>query len=372
MAPDQRFTDPEDEDLFDFPPVDQALSGDLDASAATGPSIELDEIDIDELAPILEESVAAPDPIFDAESAGTPDPVLDAGPPSLASSAPTKPTAGPVDLGPANPENLDEDLFDFDASFLVQLSKDLNGGSAPNQTPTAQAAQSAQGTTAPAAEATPAKAQPEPPAQPKAPAQAQPAQSRRPAPAVELEGGQDVFDMTVPVGPSGTLVPMGHEEGPRSRVVELLAIGFIIMNTGILLLAWRAGSQFQNTLLQVTQTLGNGSNGQPAAVPTRPVIDNPVVLVPATEPRPIPEPKPVQEAAKVEDPLTIDSLPRITLQAAEALLDEGQFDSARQRVFHLLANRDRYALTDELVTESEVLIARATQLQGRALTEVGR
>lgn len=375
MAPDERFTDPEDEDLFDFPAVDHPLSGSLDTVSGGGAALELDELDIDELGAVLGEELAPEDdPIFDAEPVSAlpvdpdPEPAFEEDPrglePEPASAAPTT-----MSQGDEMPDDLDADLFNFDASFLVQLSKDLKGGS--QDKPVAKAEQ-------PAPKAAPKKAKaapvdspsPEQAATESAQEEAAPAKQRRRRPtAEELAELDDVFDMDVP---RGTLVPLGHEEGPRNRVVELLAVGFIVINTGILLLAWRAGSQFQETLLQVTQTLGSSGGGRvEASVPTRPVIDEPLVLHPATEARPVPTPAPEVETQN-QDPHDLDDLPRITLRAAAALIDQGQFESARQRVFHLLANRDRYALADELVTEGEILIARSTQLQGHALQEVGR
>ncbi len=372
MAPDQRFTDPEDEDLFDFPSVDQPLSGNPGAVPPGGSALELDELDIDDLDAVLGEELAPEnDPIFDAEPGGA----LPGDPESTFQEEPGPVAAAPTTMsqGEGVPDDLDEDLFNFDASFLVQLSQDQKSASESESSPEPQkpAAKTAPKKAKEASVAPPAPEQAtEQPTEQPATTAPKPAKKTRPRPsAEELAELEDVFDMNVP---RGTLVPMGHEEGPRNRTVELLAIGFIVINTGILLLAWRAGSQFQETLLQVTQTLGNSTGGRvESSVPTRPVIDEPLVLNPATEARPVPVPVPVVEPVN-QDPHDLEDLPRITLRAAEALIDQGQFESARQRVFHLLANRDRYALGDDLVTEGEILIARSTQLQGHALQEAGR
>lgn len=152
--------------------------------------------------------------------------------------------------------------------------------------------------------------------------------------------------------------PPRRREG--SRLVELLAAAFLLVNGALILLAWRASSSFQETLARVTaevnETLAAHGREPSAVDPARApqVAARAVAGLPA------------RPAGQLED------LQAQSVRIARGLVAEGRYMDARRQLYLLLANRDMAPLDRALAAEAEYLVAETYELQGRALAEAGR
>ena len=144
---------------------------------------------------------------------------------------------------------------------------------------------------------------------------------------------------------------------PKGRLVELLVIAFLLVNTGIIVLAWQASSSFQDTLSEVTRTVADTISRQPSSA------GPPITYVPF----------PVEEESTPsndQDPSELEDLQVQSVGIARRLIEEGQYMDARRRLYLLLANQDLTSLDERLVTETEYLIAETYERQAQTLQEV--
>jgi hypothetical protein len=315
---DQRASAPAqdlDEDLFDFldvPPHIDVL-GSLEAPRAEAPTS------------------AAPQPAGDGRAA-------------IAAEAPAPNT---TEVDP------DEDLFDFDAIFIA-----ASEGAPPRRKPVEPEAPPAVAPAelappAPAGPAAPRAARSEPPARPRTQAQAKVAPAPRAA-----RSRAPVFDPHTPPG----LPPELADEPRRGRMIEVLAAAVLVLNTALILFAWRAGDDFRETLVQVTGAITQAvSEGQAQAGPPQPVV----VEVPA----PVEPVEPFEPFDETQPPAPTVPLERTVLEIAQERLAAGAFEEARRGLYRMLAGQDRAALPAEVVAEAELLIARSYYLQGKAVRE---
>lgn len=147
------------------------------------------------------------------------------------------------------------------------------------------------------------------------------------------------------------VLPQEPAESPlRSRLVMGLAAGFIIVNSLVLFLAWRASRSFESAMDSVRAEMRRAPQVVTVAEPT--TAEGPEALTPLEQPSP--------------EPL---SIPEAELLLAQRELEGGFFDDARKRLFRLLANRDRLTTAegDELA-RAEYLIARSYMLQAEAIS----
>jgi hypothetical protein len=154
-------------------------------------------------------------------------------------------------------------------------------------------------------------------------------------------------------------LPQGQgEPAPRGRMIEILALCFLVANTALVLFAWRAGDDFRSTLDHVGDAVTSAvAEGQVRAATE--VAAQLRAQVPAA---------PAPTEVRVELPVVpAPDLATTGLDLAREALDAGRFEDARQGLARLLANRDRAALPEELVLEARRLVALSYHLQGQAL-----
>lgn len=426
MAPDpiQSSADSEDEDLFDFPSVIQAASGAyLGATTAsikaapmaaepqaTADSVpDKDILGADDLLETLDhiDAMAMEGELPDFDTLTSETPILGEQPAAVDDVPATLPSAPEA----SSDADLDEDLFGFDGTSRRQLSDDVPSKgnadddvpsfamdslleeSGPELAPLADISGSGSGeddlilaktvktpsrpapkTSTPLVERSVKPKKEEPRAIPK------------PAPGRNLDKPAEPQFENIPIT-NTVMVPMGQDEGRRGRLIEILAIGFLVINTGLVLLAWRAGDQFQETLLSVAHTVGGALNQQPAMASSNPtlvqVVLPPVSQQPAQDPAantlpdsgsttpdaPVEQvqPQPQAQPLKIEVHTDLEGLLRMVLDDAITQLENGKPEAARSSLYHMIGNRDRSNLPDDIVDEAEILIARSYQLQGAAL-----
>ncbi|MEZ5973449.1 MAG: hypothetical protein R3F17_01310 [Planctomycetota bacterium] len=349
------FASPEDEDLFDFP-----VSPIYAAAGAEGPVYD------NGLAPTSASVVEPIDLSDDDTPAAAQAPAAAAAPAPAPAPAPAAP-AGPRPGGGLTQAevdfDLDEDLFGFDVLFeanqplsseadLVALDEEPQlsdvipaTGPAPVAAAPAPAPKPAQAAPA-AAKAAPA---------PKAPT------TKAPSPAAGAPAPVAPAPIPMESVPAGAWLPPGIDAGPepkRGRLLEILALSFLVLNTGLIALAWQAGSHFNETLASVTRSVSDavaeghtrGAENSATYVPNIPVQGSAPVEPEVASSK-------VEENTEDLEPADLLDMPRASLDLARERIRKGRYDDARRGLFHLLANRDRTALADEMVIEAETLIA---------------
>ncbi len=154
-------------------------------------------------------------------------------------------------------------------------------------------------------------------------------------------------------------VPVTAVSSGRDKLVLVLSICFLVVNTALILLAWQANSSFHATVKGVAEGIADGLSRQTqAAAP-----DVRLIPVPSTS-------GPPQEIDL--RPSLLDVRPVRSIERARGMMAEGYYLDARRVLYHLLANRDMVPLTEELAIEAEYLVAQTYELQGKALAEAQR
>ncbi|MFT7676844.1 MAG: hypothetical protein ACI8QC_000820 [Planctomycetota bacterium] len=424
MAPDpiNSSADSEDEDLFDFPSVLQAASGAnlgtttsstkaapaAATSQATEDSVSDEDIlSADDLLETLDDidamAMEGELPDFDTLTAETPIMGKEA---AAADSVPAPLPSAQISLD----GDLDEDIFGFDGNDIRQLSADLDAApafgnsqdddfdldddgedvptlnmdvllneSGPELAPLAgpsSADIASDDLILEKTVKTPARPAPKTSAplveRQVAPEKANPGAVPEPGPVRGLDMPAPPQFENLPVT-NTVMAPAGADDARRGHLIEILAIGFLVINTGLVLLAWRAGDQFQETLLTVARTVGGAVNQQPAmagnnTIPIQ-IMQPPVIQdteqdsAEDTIEQPVVQPQPLKQEVRVD----IDGLTRMVLDDAITQMENGKHEAARTILYHMISNRDRVTLPDAIVDEAEILIARSYQLQGAAL-----
>ena len=365
----QAFGGPEDEDLFDFP-VSPAYSAEGAAAGGSAPQDEPIALDdaADAPAPTPQEPVAAAQP-----EVTTPTP------------APTPNTAlNEVDF------DLDEDLFNFgplfdatqplstpaDAAAIAALDAQPEPAPATASAPAASPQATGAATTPRAAEPAPAPS-PAPSAAAAAPVPS--AQEPAKAPAMASLATDELLA-------AGMAPPAGVDWSPepkRGKLIEILAVSFLVLNTAMIVLAWRAGSDFRETLAAVTRTVTDSvaeghaqgqlrtaspmPQGTQASIPVNPDVIETDVNVEAPHNTGSNASRATTSQAQTQQPEQAPSdlldMPQASLELAMERIEAGRYSEARRGLFRLLANRDRTALSDAMVAQAEMLIARAFAAQ---------
>ncbi|MEM9381479.1 MAG: hypothetical protein AAGB93_16105 [Planctomycetota bacterium] len=175
-----------------------------------------------------------------------------------------------------------------------------------------------------------------------------------------------------PVGAGATL-----DRGPRillpedvpysnrveaQRYVWALVACFLLINTGIFVLAHQASSNFQTSITQATGLLAEAIARQNATRSSAPVLLAPSVEHTLVEPE---EDEPFQPDAWI-DPTDYRSPHEFAVGNAKALLAEGRFEDARRLLNHVLANQARVPLAPSLREEIDYLIPLTYYEQGNA------
>ena len=298
----------EDEDLFDFP-------------------------DVAGLQPLTPEPVSA-----QAEPA--PEPAL-AEEPIEAEVLPAEPIEIPPAIAALAAEDEgegDEDLFAFEELLLDPIVIEEPKPALEQAAPAPQAAAPAPAP-APAAPSTPSAAP----------------THRAPVEDEAEEESEPALDLEALLA---SLPQSQGEPAPRGRMIEILALCFLVGNTALVLFAWRAGDDFRSTLDHVGDAVTSAvAEGQVRAATE--VAAQLRAQVPAA---------PAPTEVRVELPVVpAPDLATTGLDLAREALDAGRFEDARQGLARLLANRDRAALPEELVLEARRLVALSYHLQGQAL-----
>ncbi len=357
------FGNPEDEDLFDFPVSPAYENAGRPESGDAG-----QEVGTPAQAP---ESFTEPN----AESNAQPDAEPDVAPTeAVASAAPaakaeTKPTAVPVEAVSAafSDEELDEDLFAFDSTFedtqplatdedLANLEQELNDYQASAENLNEEVAQES---TQVQETATETSAVP-------APGNIKRKRDRQEQPT--SKGGrraQKDIPESMWVPPAAIAV-----EPKRGPLLEILAVSFLALNTALILLAWRAGNQFSETLASVTHTVtdsvaeGHAQGQLRGPINTGPLVIGSAPVVPTGVTSEVKE-TPETTEGQTQEPSELLDMPRASLELAEQRIRKGRYSEARKGLFRLLANRDRTALSESMVIEAETLIAESYAVQSK-------
>lgn len=386
-----------DEDLFDFPDLDTVEPIAMEAPAPPAHPTPAHPAAAIELDAVLDAGVDAdtdggdvfgdePVPVATEAPVSTPEPVL-----------PEPRSADGDDFTPGDPLedapfDLDEDLFDFedldavmpaplsaqpassdfadlgsvadeDVADALARAEDLDLAPAPVPAASTLASEVA---TQPAGQSTD---QPGGRSVDDTTAEAQPA-STGAAPTDTLEPAAAPVEPTVPVAttPSETFdprvappAPRHAEPARRGRIVEILAVCFLVVNVTMVFFAWQAGDEFRQTLAQVSGSVSDALDRQPGAMGSVPVDPGPNVQV-------TPDLPPIEGEPVVELP----DLTRTAFELARTRLEEGEYEAARRGLQRLLANQDRAALEPAQVVEAEILIARSYYLEGLQIREDAR
>ncbi len=345
----------ENEDLFDFPLVGAYASQDVDAPSAP-------EQAAPEAAPVEEAAAEAPAP-----QAAAPTPTAEAAP-APKKAAPKKDLTGQAD--PA----LDEDLFDFETRFessqpLTTEEDAIDLGAMLEQHA--------------ATEELVMEATPEPAPVVSAPSAAPAAAAQAPAPAPAATSSTPGAKATSPAKQTASTAPVSvpsdvpaamwtpppvapAPEGKRGHLIEILALCFLVLNTALVLFAWRASDDFRDTLANVNNTVidavseGHSRGQLQNTTGTQGSVDvTPDVTSANVEP----------EVPTIDQPSEFVRLPRVALDLAIERIAEGNFQMARTGLYFLLANQDRTVLNEELIVEAEALIAKTYAAQAEELQQ---
>jgi hypothetical protein len=265
---------------------------------------------------------------------------------------------------PADAVDLDEDLFQFDTLF--HASKPLT--EAPEKVDLAAMLEAHEAEVAAAEPAAP-KAVDAPDAKPAAQAEAPHAPQTESATPRATSAPRVSVPTDIPE--SMWMAPMAAPgpEPKRNHLVEILALCFLVLNTALVLFAWRASDDFRDTLATVTHTVSDAvadghnrgqSNTQHSAQNTQGSMGV----------RPDVNTSEVQTQSNPSDaPSELVLLPRATLDLAMERMAQGKFQEARQGLNHLLANQDRTALPEEWIVEAEALIAQSFATQAKEIQQ---
>ncbi len=344
----------ENEDLFEFPLVGAYVSPDPNAvseaepAAAEATPVEQAPASAPEAAPAQEKAAAAP-----------------ATAPATAPAAAPKKAAATGQADPA----LDEDLFDFETRFegtqpLTTAEDAIDLGAMLDE----------HAATEGAAEMLVPEAAPEPfpTAAPAAPAE----------PAAKPASAPQASSPTPQAAPARTSVPSDipeamwtppaaapAPEGKRGRLIEVLALCFLVLTTAVVLLAWRASDDFRHTLAIVNDTVNEAvseghARGQQQNMANNQGTQGSMGVSPDVQAANV-EP----QTSTLDNPSDLVQLPRASLDLAIDRIAEGKFVIARRGLFFLLANQDRTVLNDELVVEAEALIAETYAAQAKELQQ---
>jgi hypothetical protein len=160
----------------------------------------------------------------------------------------------------------------------------------------------------------------------------------------------------------------------RGRMLELLAASFLLLNTALILFAWRAGDDFEQTLAAITRTITSaverGSGTPPRTTPG--AGDDPD---PGVTPRIGQQPDESggdRKPAPGQRPSAIESFHQLALRIGQQHMAEGEYAQGRRSLYHMLANHDRAVVTPELVAEAEFLIAHSYKLEAESLVEAAQ
>jgi len=404
-------------DLFDFPEVEgleefglvpPVPDGFEAADASTAPATASDSV----TAPVPAPTAAAA-PATEPPSAPQPAPEAEDDDAFVMAPARPNPTV------PADVTDLDEDLFQFNEIFSLEEDPYFNGTLSLDGTPTnpvflddSSAADTTQATVEdpaldpavdtapvqpevrpaqqatdsdalPTVESTPSAAAPAP--QPKQQATSEPTLPESIAPAAqpaaplmaETSGTPGASAATIPALPpaGGTRATLDRgprillpedvpysATGERQRTVWALIACFLLVNTGIFVLAHQASSNFQNTMSAATGLLAEALTRQNDA-PTHAAAPVAVTYVEHTV-----DPQPTErDAAEPRvDPSGYGSPHEFAVANAKALMTEGRFEDARRQLNYVLANKARVPLAPSLREEIDYLIPLTYYEQGNA------
>lgn len=295
---------------------------------------------------------------------------------------------------PDSVSDLDEDLFGFDEVFSLDNDPFYNGTLTPEGKPTnplpepeSELALQAAVATEPAVEA-PAEAAQAP--APVAAAAAAPAPQPAPA-APQSAPPEDLFADTgmSPGAPRPSLMgqpTLARDRGPRillpedvpyspagdhGRFMWALVVCFLLVNTGIFMLAHQASNNVNSSISEATGLLAEALS-QRGGAPTygsAPASISPVVThtVEPTAPAKVePEPLPAPTEPWV-DPRDYSGAHEFAVGNAKALMGEGRFEDARRLLNHVLANQARVPLAPALREEIDYLIPLTYYEQGRSI-----
>ncbi|MCP3914799.1 MAG: hypothetical protein GY711_04465 [bacterium] len=318
------FSDPENEDLFDFEDMTILSKGsaDLPTPAAAAPAARVEaEPEVAVLAEAPE-----PQPDLTPKAAPAPDPVtaapVAAAPVAAAPVAAAPVAAAPVAAAPVA-ANAEGDLLD-------EIEPQPNADVATD--PLTAAPGEPVGTAPPAADLAPAR----------------------------TPHGRLVFtEDELP-----TLVVPSGQDGERTGhgLPALLIAGFAVINVSLLFFAWRASRSFETTMESITETVSDAvleSSTRAGLASAR--ID--------PEPQTELERDPIEDLEPILIPSAVENYHEWSLKIARDHLDEGAFSEARLTLNHMLANKARADVPPQLQARAEFLIAESYHREAIAISE---
>lgn len=300
--------------------------------------------------------------------------------------------------------DLDEDLFSFDEIFSLDNDPFYNGtltsegkptNPLPVPEPVPEAAPVASEPVLEAAAPAPAPVEAAEAAEAPAPAAAaapapQPAPAPAPQPAPEAAPqGEDLFAETgMHTGaPRPSLMgqpTLARDRGPRillpedvpyspagdhGKLVWALVVCFLLVNTGIFMLAHQASTNVNTSISEATGLLAQAlsQRGEAPTYGSAPASLAPAVTHTVQPPAPAePEPLPVPTEPWV-DPRDYAGAHEFAVGNAKVLMGEGRFEDARRLLNHVLANQARVPLAPALREEIDYLIPLTYYEQGRSI-----
>lgn len=137
----------------------------------------------------------------------------------------------------------------------------------------------------------------------------------------------------------------------------LMGLGFLFVNAAMIFFAWRASNSFQSTLTNVRTDIAR--TVQAAYSASGPEGTSSTATTSTTS-----EPN--------QQPSPLESYDDLELGLAQEEMAAKQFALARRRLFRLVANVDRVAISEDTLSKAEFLIADCYFLEGKELGEEQR
>ena len=161
--------------------------------------------------------------------------------------------------------------------------------------------------------------------------------------------------------------------GDHGKLMWALIACFLMVNTGIFMLAHQASTNVNTSISEATGLLAQAlaQRGEAPTYGSAPPILAPDVThtVETNDPAEAgdkPEPLPVPVEPWI-DPRNYEGTHEFAVGRAKALLAEGRFEDARRLLNHVLANQDRVPLAPSLREEIDYLIPLTYYEQGRSI-----
>lgn len=165
-----------------------------------------------------------------------------------------------------------------------------------------------------------------------------------------------------------SLVLPGKADLPRLGIsLPAALIGcFLALNLALVLFAWRTSTSFENTMTTITEAVEN------AALEGRTIAELATPSQPQQGPGSTGAAGPNGfELEPLQVPSAVENFHELSLKIARQHLEGGSYAEARLTLNHMLANKARADVSPELQAEAEFMIAESYHMQAKALPAGG-